>query len=149
MTKAKAADYAPATRPYTLSSGRPVTMTTPPQLDLASGDINIPNQVKLDIWDLLMAGRVMVESDSERLIGRERWARAHFHMAQLVLGVRITGLADDDAEGAIDQREFSLPDLLAIYDFWRFGPPATAADNDAGPGQDAALAGGGLPPSAE
>lgn len=129
MPKATPTD-APAvvSRPYTLASGRAVTFEQPDYLELVSGKIDLPNSAKRDIWELLLRYQQDVTPD-EQLIADEKWIRAHYYAAQLVIRPRVK-LDDDDEEGVIHRRELSLPDLLAVYAFLRFGPAPLQAPTD-------------------
>lgn len=148
MAKKDAAAPAPITRPYTLGSGRAVTFTQPDLFDLVSGKIELPNSAKRDIWELLL--RYQQDTNpNEQLLADERWIRAHFYAAQLVITPRVR-LDDDDPDAVIDRKELSLPDLLAVYAFLRFGPlPTAAADREHRADQAAASAGDGVPPESE
>jgi hypothetical protein len=126
--QATMADHAPASRPYTLSSGRVVIFEQPDLFDLASGRIDIPNAAKRDIWELLLRYQETA-NPNEQLIADERWIRAHFYAAQLVIRPRVK-LDDDDKEAVIDRKELSLPDLLAVYAFLRFGPAPHTTPED-------------------
>ena len=146
--RATMTDHAPSSSPYTLSSGRVVTFVQPDLFDLASGKIDLPNSAKRDVWDLLLRYQATAKPD-EQLIADERWIRSHYYAAQLVIAPRLK-LDDDDADGVIDRKELSLPDLLAVYDFLRFGPQnAPATDRERGADQDLTPLSDGVPPESE
>lgn len=128
--------YGPVSASITIASGRPCRMVQPDQFALASGEIDIPNSAKRDIWELVLRYAPQSNDPSEQLLADEKWVRSHYYMAQLVLEPRVK-LDEDDEKGVIDRRELSLPDLLAIYDFWRFGPAKHAARDEPEPTQDA------------
>jgi hypothetical protein len=119
------ADHAPISRPYTLSSGRAVTFVQPDLFDLASGKVDLPNSAKRDIWEMLLRYAGNAKPD-EQLLADERWIRAHFYAAQLVIVPRVR-LDEDDETGVIERKELNLPDLLAVYSFLRYGPPPASA----------------------
>ncbi len=129
---------APTNRPYTLSSGRAVTFEQPDLFDLASGKVDLPNSAKRDIWDLLLRYGGDAKPD-EQLLADERWIRAHFYAAQLVIVPRVR-LDEDDETGVIERKELSLPDLLAVYSFLRYGPPPLAEGGQPGARQAAVVA---------
>lgn len=131
--------YAPASAPITIASGRACLMVQPDQYALASGEIDIPNSAKRDIWELVLRYNAKLADPAEQLLADEKWVRAHYYMAQLVLTPRLK-LDDDDEKGVIDRRELSLPDLLAIYDFWRYGPARPAANPEHRDDQEAVSA---------
>ncbi len=149
MSKEKSTPtYGPASKPFVLSSGRLCTLVQPDMYELASGRIDLPNQAKLDVWDLLLRYNT-TDDPTQQLLSDEKWVRSHYYAAQIALQPRLK-LDDDDAEGVIDRRELSLPNLLAIYDFCRFGLPTKAtAYREPGDGQDAASPSDGVPPAAE
>lgn len=140
------APRAPISRPYTLASGRAVAFVQPDYFDLASGKVDLPNSAKRDIWELLLryGGDATPE---QQLLSDEKWIRAHYYAAQLTIHPRLK--LDEDEEGEIDRKELSLPDLLAVYAFLRFGPPPAAQSRQPGSPDPASPAGGGLPPGAE
>lgn len=146
--KTETPTYGPASMPYTISSGRPCRLVQPPLFDLASGKIDMPNSAKSDVWTLLL--RYSTGDDpAQQLLADEKWTRSHFYAAQLALEPRLK-LDEDDEKGVIDQRELSIPDLLAIYDFCRFGLPAKpSTDRQPGNGADAGQSGDGLPSATE
>ncbi len=147
-TKAEAPTYGPASMPFVLSSGRHCMLVQPDMYALASGKIDMPNRAKLDIWDLLL--RYSTGDDpTQQLLSDEKWIRSHFYAAQLALEPRLK-LDDDDAEGVIDRRELSLPNLVAIYDFSRFGLPSEPpARGESGDGENTALPSDGVPQATE
>jgi hypothetical protein len=123
--------YGPAMRDYTLSSGRPVRLVQPDMLDLASGKVDLPNAAKSDVWNLLLRYRADADP-AQQLLADEKWIRSHYYLAFLALDPPLKLDDDDDAKGVIDRRELSLPDLLAIYDFCRFGRAPDAPDWEPG-----------------
>lgn len=130
MTKAKdLRTFTPPTQPYTLASGRTVTFTQPDLFDLASGKVDLPNSAKLDIWHLLY--RAGLDDPTQQLLSDERYARSLYYAAQLVTTPRIR-LDDEDDAAIIDRRELGLPDLLAAYNFLRYGPPKVAQGGEPG-----------------
>ena len=138
--------YARPQQEYTLASGRPVVFKNPDFYALASGGIELPNQTKLDIWEMVYRG--LPDVPKEQLLSDERYTRTLFHCAQLVTEPRVR-LDDDDEEGVVERWEWILPDLLAAYSFLRWGPPKVAKDKKPGASEEVAPASGGLPPSAE
>lgn len=148
MTKKadQGAEIAPITRPYTIASGRTVTFAQPDLFDLASGKVELPNSAKLDIWSLLLRGGE--DDPKQQLLSDEKYIRSLYYCAQLVATPRVK-LDDEDEEGVVDRREWSLTDLLASFRFLRFGPPSPPQGGEFSSGEAAASAGGGLPSSAE
>lgn len=141
-----ATTYAPPVLPYTLSSGRPVAFTQPDLFDLASGNIELPNQAKLDVWGLLLRGGD--DDPAQQLLSDEKYIRSLYYAAQLVTSPRVR-LDDEDESAVVDRREWSLVDLLAAFRLLRYGVPATAARQELATGQDAALSSDGLSPESE
>jgi hypothetical protein len=144
--EAAADDFSAPTRSHTIASGRVVTFTSPDLFDLASGRIELPNQAKLDIWGLLLRGGD--EDPAQQLLSDEKYIRSLYYSAQLVSTPRIR-IDDEDADGVIDRREWSLPDLLAAFRFLRYGPPPAPARPEPPAAENPAPAGGGLSPEPE
>lgn len=141
-----AESYTRPTQAYTLASGRPVAFVQPDLFDLASGQIDLPNAAKLDIWHLLY--RAGQDDPQQQLLSDERYARSLYYCAQLVISPRVK-LDEDDMAAVIDRKELSLSDLLAAYTFLRYGPPKIAARTEPEPAQNTPLSGDGVPPESE
>lgn len=133
----------PPTESYTLWSGRAVVFTYPDMWELSTGQISIPNVAKQAIWKLLLRGGD--DDPQQQLLADERYVQSLYYAAQLITTPRLK-LDDDDPEGVIDRKEWTLPDLLAAWRFLRFGPARRAGGAQPGAPEDAALPGGGLSP---
>lgn len=124
MTKAEKAGAEPVSTPYTLQSGREVRFHTPDLFALASGQMDIPNEVAADLFQLIYRGRPAAQPVEQFLIDQKH-TRSLFYAAQLVITPRVK-LEDDDETGVIDRRELGMPDLGAAYSFLLFGPATVA-----------------------
>jgi hypothetical protein len=147
--KASGASYAPLTQAYTQINGRPVRFVMPHPLKFANGQVDVPNDVQADIYRLLFNPFEVVPPEKQFLYD-QRYHRSLLYLYQLVCTPRVQ--LDEDEEGEISALELGWPDLMAGFQFFRYGPsePVSLADDqDAGAGAATPSTGDDVPPRAE
>lgn len=135
MTKAKTvsgATYAPLTQDYIQTNGRPVRFSMPHPLKFANGQIDVPNQVQAEIYRLLFDPFEIIPPEKQ-LLYDQRYHRSMLYIYQLVCNPRVQ--LDEEEEGEISALELAWPDLMAGFQFFRYGPSkpvSITTDQDAG-----------------
>lgn len=140
---------APLEQAYILRNGRAIRFVMPDLFAFASGKADIPNQAQAEIYRLIY-GTYAEPPPEQQFIYDQRYMRSLFYIAQLVIAPRVRLEADE--EGEIDVRELTLPDLMACFSFFRYGPSlplSNAESGDAGAGAAPASTGDDVPQGTE
>lgn len=122
---------APLSQLWELTNGRGVvTFEMPDMMKFADGSFDIPNQYQADIYELIYGNGTMV-SVVEQLNYNKQRLRGLYSLFSIVC-VKPKFVIDDEdrLEGEIGPRSVTWIDVMAAYNFFRFGPtrslPVTA-----------------------
>lgn len=135
------------TKPYTLQSGKVITLTMPDLYLLVATDVDIPNEALTDIMDLAVYGAMLSGTGDEkkRLEENKRFLRSQFELATLCISQPKLILRGDTVDGCLTPADLTPRDLNQIAAFFLKGgsqgaPAATSDGLEQGAQDDTASA---------
>jgi hypothetical protein len=114
---------APLSQVWELTNGRGVvTFEMPDMMKFADGSFDIPNQYQADIYELIYGNGTMA-SVAQQLNYNKQRLRGLYALFSIVCVTPKFVLDDEDRlAGEIGPRSVTWIDVMAAYNFFRFGP---------------------------
>lgn len=114
---------APLSQLWELTNGRGVvTFEMPDMMKFADGSFDIPNQYQADIYELIYGNGTMASMVAQLNYNKQR-LRGLYALFSLVCVKPKFVLDDEDrVDGEIGPRNVGWIDVMAAYNFFRFGP---------------------------